>query len=118
MSISTDYRMLGEEAVDGVPCWRIESIPIPGKSSQYTRSIVWVRKVDYVLARMENHIRDQIARRLSYSDIQNIQGIWTARQLEMTDLRRRSRTRLTLDKLEYNVPLNEGGFTLQALRRQ
>jgi outer membrane lipoprotein-sorting protein len=113
-----DYRMLGEEAVDGVPCWRIESIPKPGKSSQYTQSIVWVRKVDYVFARMENHIRDQVARRLSYSDIQNIQGIWTARQLEMTDLRRRSRTRLTLDKLEYNVALNEGEFTLQALRRQ
>jgi Outer membrane lipoprotein-sorting protein len=113
-----DYRMLGEEVVDGVPCWRIESIPKPGKSSQYTRSIAWVRKVDYVFARLENHIRDQIARRLSYLDIQNIQGIWTARQLEMADLRRKSLTRLTLDKLEYNVPLNEGDFTLQAIRRQ
>jgi Outer membrane lipoprotein-sorting protein len=71
-----------------------------------------------VFARLENHIRDQIARRLSYLDIQNIQGIWTARQLEMADLRRKSLTRLTLDKLEYNVPLNEGDFTLQAIRRQ
>jgi hypothetical protein len=36
----------------------------------------------------------------------------------MSDLRRGSRTRLTLDKLEYNVPLNDDSFTLQALRRQ
>ena len=57
-------------------------------------------------------------RRLNYCDIQNVQGIWTARQLEMTDLRRGSRTRLTLDKLQYNVPLKDEDFTLQALRRQ
>ena len=47
-----------------------------------------------------------------------MQGIWTARRLEMTDLRRGSRTRLTLDKLQYNVPMKEEDFTLQALRRQ
>jgi Outer membrane lipoprotein-sorting protein len=47
-----------------------------------------------------------------------VQGIWTARQLEMTDLRRGSRTRLTLDRLQYNVSLKEEDFTLQAIRRQ
>jgi hypothetical protein len=36
----------------------------------------------------------------------------------MADLRRGSRTRLTLDKLEYDVPLRAEDFTLQALRRQ
>jgi outer membrane lipoprotein-sorting protein len=57
-------------------------------------------------------------RRLHYTNIQNVQGIWTAKQLEMTDVRRGSRTRLTLDKLEYNVPLKDEDFTLQAIRRQ
>jgi hypothetical protein len=36
----------------------------------------------------------------------------------MADLRRGSRTRLTLDKLEYNVPFKDEDFTLQAIRRQ
>ena len=57
-------------------------------------------------------------RRLDYSQIENVQGIWTARQMEMTDVRRGSRTRLTLDKLEYNVALKDEDFTLQAIRRQ
>ena len=47
----------------------------------------------------------------------DIQGIWTARTLEMSDLRRGSRTRLTLDKLEYDVRLEDVDFTLQAIRR-
>jgi outer membrane lipoprotein-sorting protein len=112
------YSLAGEETIDGHTTWKIESVPTQAKSSQYTRSIVWVRKDDYAFARIENYTRDQLVRRLNYSDIQNVQGIWTARQLEMTDLRRGSRTRLTLDKLQYNVPMKEEDFTLQALRRQ
>ena len=113
-----DYRLLGEETVDGAACWKIQSTPKETKSSQYTRSVVWVRKDTYAIARIESFIRDQAVRRLIYSDFQQVQGIWTARQLEMFDLRRGSRTRLSLDKLAYNVPLSEESFTLQAIRRQ
>ena len=113
-----DYAMLGEETIDGAACWKIESLPKQRKSSQYTKSIVWVRKDNHAFARIESYIKDAAVRRLDYSDIQNVQGIWTARRLEMTDLRRGSRTRLTLDKLQYNAPMSEDDFTLQALRRQ
>ena len=77
-----------------------------------------MRKDNYAIARIENYVKDQVVRRLNYSNIQNVQGIWTAKQLEMSDLRRGSRTRLTLDKLEYNVALKDEDFTLQAIRRQ
>lgn len=113
-----DYTLLGEETIDGAACWTIQSVPKQGKSSQYTRSRVWVRKDTYTVVRIENYVKDQVVRRLVYSDIQNVQGIWTARQLEMSDLRRGSRTRLTLDKLQYNVPMKDEDFTLQAIRRQ
>jgi len=113
-----DYQLVGEETVDGASCWKVQSVPKERKSSQYTRSVVWIRKDNYAFARIESYVKDAAVRRLDYSDIQNVQGIWTARRLEMTDLRRGSRTRLTLDKLQYNVPMNEEDFTLQALRRQ
>jgi outer membrane lipoprotein-sorting protein len=113
-----EYVLLGDDSVDGVGCWKIQSEPKEAKSSQYTRSIVWVRKDNYAVARIENFIKDQTVRRLAYSSIENVQGIWTARQLEMFDLRRGSRTRLTLDKLQYNVPMKDDDFTLQAIRRQ
>jgi hypothetical protein len=112
-----DYAMLGEEAAEGAACWKIASRPRKGKSSQYTSSIVWVRKDNYAFQRIENYIKDALVRRLKYSKIENIQGIWTARVLEMADLTRNSRTVLTFDRLEYNVPMKEENFTLQALRR-
>ncbi len=112
-----DYTLKGDETIGGANCWKIESTPRQTKSSQYTRSTIWIRKDTYAFARIENYIRDQIVRRLDYSAFEKMQGIWTARQLEMADLRRGSRTRLTLDKLEYNVPLKDDDFTLQAIRR-
>ena len=92
-------------------------MPKQAKSSQYSRSIIWLRKDNYAFARLESFSKDKLVRRLVYSDIVNVQGIWTARRLEMTDLARGSRTRLTLDKLQYNVPMKADDFTLQAIRR-
>ena len=114
-----DYALLGDETVDGAACWKIQSTPQETKSSQYTRSIVWVRKDNYAFARIENYVKDQVgapAELLATSRTSRASG--PREQLEMTDLRRGSRTRLTLDKLEYNVPLKDEDFTLQAIRRQ
>ena len=53
---------------------------------------------------------------MKYSDFAQVQSIWTGRRLEMNDLRRASRTILTLEKLQYNIPLKDEDFTLQALK--
>jgi hypothetical protein len=113
-----DYKLTGEEAIDGAACWRIESRPREAKSSQYTLTTVWIRKDNYVPAQYANFVKDQLVRRLHQADIVSVQGIWTARALEMTDLRRNSRTILRIEKLAYNVPLKDEDFTVQALRRE
>jgi hypothetical protein len=111
-----NYRLLGEESIDGVACWRVESTPSQKKISQYTKAEVWIRKDNYAFAQVESYVKNEVVRRLKYSDVVQVQGIWTARRLEMIDLRRKSRTILTLDKLEYNIPLKDENFTLQSLR--
>jgi outer membrane lipoprotein-sorting protein len=113
-----DYTLAGEETVDGVPCWKIQAGPRRSKSSQYTDTFTWIRKNDYVLARIESVIKDRVVRRLRYTNIHNVQGIWTAREMTMTDLRRGTSTRLALENIQFNVPLKDEDFTLQALRRQ
>jgi hypothetical protein len=111
-----DYAMAGEEVIDGVACWKIESKPRAGKKSQYTSSMIWVRKDHYTAQRIENSAKGELLRRLNYSQFEQVQGIWSARMLDMADLRRKSRTRLSFDKLEYNRPMDDRAFTLQAFR--
>ncbi len=112
-----DYKLLGDDSIDGVACWKIESKPKQSKSSQYTSSLVWVRKDNYVVAQIEGYSKDKLIRRIHYSDIQNVGGIWTPRTVEVFDANRKSRTVLKLEKLEYNLPMKDEDFTLEALRR-
>ena len=113
-----DYALLGDERSTARPAGRFS----PRRSRPSRRSTrdpsSGFARIHYAFARIENYVKDKLVRRLNYSDIQNVQGIWTARQMEMSDLTRGSRTRLTLDKLQYNLPLKEEDFTLQAIRRQ
>jgi len=112
-----DYSLLGTDTIDGADCWKIALTPKANRSSQYSRGIAWVRKDNYAFARLDNFVKDEVVKRLTYSTLENIQGIWTARQLEMTDLHRGSRTRLTLEQIHYNLPTKDEDFTLQAIRR-
>jgi hypothetical protein len=113
-----DYRLLGEETLDGAACWKIESKPKQKKVSQYTHSHVWVRKENYVVVQIESFKNAELIRRAKYSDIRRIQNIWTAETIEMLDLRQKSRTILNIEKLQYNLPMKDEDFTLQALRRE
>src|SRR5260370_33553283 len=61
-----DYTMAGDETIDGAGCWKLESVPREDKSSQYTRSLVWIRKDNYTVVRVENFISNKVARRPTY----------------------------------------------------
>jgi len=111
-----EYKLLGEESLGGVACWKLESKP--KKSSQYTMSLVWVRKENYTFARIEGFKGDKLMRRIDYSDLEKVQNIWTAKKIEVFDATRNSRTVLTLEKPQYNLPMRDEDFTLQALRRE
>ena len=112
-----EHTLVGEETIDGAPTWNIQATAKSSRSSQYSKQLLWIRKDNYVTVRIDSYVRDQIVRRLQSSKVTAVQGIWTAHEVLMSDLPRRTRTRLVLDKVQYNLPLKESDFTVQALRR-
>jgi hypothetical protein len=112
-----EFTLDGDEMIDGVLCWRIQSVPKRTKTSQYSKSVVWIRKDNYATARIDSYVKDSVARRLENRDIRRIQGIWTAHDMTIADLRRGSHTRLLLDRVQYDVDVAPRDFTLQALRK-
>jgi len=112
-----DYKLLGEEPLNGQACWKIESRPRKTKSSQYTHSHVWVRKDIYAFVQIEGFKNQTLVRRIQYSNFEKIKNIWTAKKFEVLDAARKSRTVMQLEKLEYNIPTKQEDFTLQSLRR-
>ena len=112
-----DYKMLGDETIDGAACWKVESKPKESKSSQYTLSVLAIRKDNYVTVRIESYSNAKLVRRIQYSDLEKVDNIWTPRTVEVFDVGRNSRTVLKLEKLQYNAPMKDEDFTIEALRR-
>jgi Outer membrane lipoprotein-sorting protein len=106
-----DYKLIGDEK----DSWKLQSTP--RKSSQYTYGYVWVKKDNYTIVKVESYNRKGLVRVIDYRDFEQAKGIWTARTIEVADVTRNSRTTLKYDKLEYNLPMKDGDFTLDALRR-
>jgi hypothetical protein len=111
------HTLQDEEALDGAQTWKIQAVAKPSRSSQYTRQILWIRKDNYVTVRIDSYVKDDVVRRLQSSKIGAVDGIWTAHEMVMSDPPRGSRTRLVLEKIQYNLPLKDSDFTVQALRR-
>ena len=112
-----DYKLLGEETIDGKQCWKIESKPKQTKSSQYSKVVSWIRQDLYVVSKLEMYSKTEVVRKLEYRRVEKVQNIWTPLELEMTDAKKNSKTLLKTEKLEYNTVLKPDRFTLDALRR-
>jgi len=112
-----DHALVGEEIIDGAPTWNIQATAKSSRSSQYSKQLLWIRKDNYATARIDSYVKDTVVRRLQASKIRAIQNVWTAQELVMSDLPRGTRTRLALDKIQYNLPFKDSDFTVQALRR-
>ena len=112
-----DFKLVGEDTLDGAACWKIESRPKESKMSQYTSSLHWVRKSRYFLVRTDNFIKDRLIRQIAYRDVESIEGIWTALTVAVEDFTRNSRTLLILAKVKYNLPMKSGDFTRENFRQ-
>jgi hypothetical protein len=71
-----EYTLLGEEAIEGAPCWKIQATPKQSKSSRMrTRSSGSARTI--TRSRVDFYVITQVVRRLECSKIKT-SGIWTA----------------------------------------
>jgi outer membrane lipoprotein-sorting protein len=111
-----DYKLLGEETCGDNACWKLESRPKQKKASQYTSSELWIRKDNYVVVRIDHFKKDKLIRRINYSDVEEIQKIWTPKTLEVNDIGRKSRTVMKVEDLKYNTSMQDSEFTVEALR--
>jgi Outer membrane lipoprotein-sorting protein len=105
-----DYTLTGD--VNGQ--WRMDAKP--RKASEYTHSIFYIDKTNYTFMRIEAYNKKGLAKTIDYGNFAVINGIWTARAIALIDVPRKTRTGLAMDKVEYNLPLKESDFTVEALR--
>jgi hypothetical protein len=120
---ATDYHWTnaGEETVDGVRCWVVEGTTVDAATARVT---------GYGRLRMRVDAANWIPRFLEYwdpagaplktvrlLDVQQIDGIWTARRIEATNLQSGHQTRLRFERVDFRTDVAGDALTQDALRR-
>lgn len=106
------HRLLGSEKFMERDCWMIESVPKDLKNTQYGKRVSWIVKDIDLIVRTEYYdkrgrqIKEFIAR-----SIKKIDGIWTAIETDMRDLKRRHRTLMRTTDIKFNRGVSDRVFT-------
>jgi outer membrane lipoprotein-sorting protein len=112
------HRIVGEERVGDWQCWVLESIPKEEGSSAYGKTLAWIDQTSLLpvkgesFDRKQNKIKTSVVHRLDQID-----GIWTLMDSEVTTLESQHTTRLMVQEIRYNTGLSPDDFNKRALEK-
>lgn len=122
--ISTEdftFKMLGTEDADGHRCYKVEATPVDAATAKelgYARGLSWFDAEIWVARRTEYFDAEgKPLRTVLTQDIEQIDGIWTAKRITATTHRSAHVTEFRFSDVDYKTPVDDTMFTEQALTR-
>ncbi len=111
------HRLVGREAIDGVACEVLESVPVDPANSVYRKRLSWIDPQTALVLRMDYYEKNDASptKRWLLAERKRIQGYWTVTDSRMIDLASGRETRLVVETAKYDRKLPERLFTSQAL---
>lgn len=118
-NLEDDYtsRLLGKEELDGAECYKLESVPTESGPS-YSKIIVWAEVDRFVTRRIDYYEDGSLLKRLTPTDIREVEGHYLPFRLDMENLRDGGETVFEFDKMEVGVKLDDRLFTTTNLKRR
>jgi outer membrane lipoprotein-sorting protein len=105
------HNILREEALNGVICYVIQSIP-NNRSYAYSKMITWVDKNTNLVYKTEMYDqRGTLVKVLEMSDYRNVQGRQTPMQTKLSTIAAGTFTTIYIDIIKYDDQIPEGVFT-------
>ena len=118
-SIEEDYayRLLGEEAIEKVTCYKLELIPTES-GPHYSKLIMWAEKERFVSRRIDYFEDGKLLKRLTTDDVRQIDGHWYPMRMVMRNLREGGETVMETVEIRFDVKLADELFTTRSLKRR
>ena len=112
------FAILGEDTVDGIPCWKLECTA-KDKGAKISRRVLWVGKDNYVTYKGEYYDKqNKLFKTMECQDIVQIDGYWTTQKMIMTTLSTSHKTIYEIKDIQYDNDINPAFFTVSALERE
>ncbi|MCR5400035.1 MAG: outer membrane lipoprotein-sorting protein [Treponema sp.] len=113
-----DYKLLGEESVDGTECYKVECIS-KAHTEKDPRYISYIGKADFILRKCEFYDRqDTLHRILTCSDFTTIKGYTTATKMKMENVQTGTWSTIESKNIVYDAnDIDDSLFTVAALEK-
>ena len=113
-----DFKIIGEEEIEGRPCYVLEGIAREGVKVSYYRRVSWIDKERFIGLKEELYAKSgRILKETKANVIEEIEGRWVPTNSVMENkLRKNTYTEFTITKIKFNLEIPEETFTLQNLR--
>lgn len=109
------YELIGSETVNGDDCHKVTAVKKEA-GGVYDKAVLYVRKTDYVVMKAELFKKGALYKYLENADVRDISGIKTPFKIVMTMADGSGKTELIVQKVQYNIPLEDNLFNKDALR--
>ncbi len=113
------YSLIGEEVVDGRPCYILESYPtaVRAPKTSYGKGVSWVDKSSYLTIKSDSYDRqNRLVKTFFSKDIEIIGGVAVSKQLIVVNHKNRRMSLMKLEKVKINVPIPESLFDTRAVQ--
>ena len=110
-----DYQYIGDGQAAGFSCYKVQSIK-KGGQKVYDKSILYVRKSDYFIVRIDLYRKGVFDKYLVNYDIKKVSGILTPFRSVMYKADGSGNTELKLKSVKYNIGISSFKFNKEALR--
>lgn len=110
-----NYESIGSETIHGEDCHKVQAEKKDGERV-YDKSIIYVRKTDYAMLRIDLFQKGALLKYIENSDIREIDGIKTPFKIVMSMADGSGKTELNVKTVKYNVELKDRLFNKDALR--
>jgi len=116
-----DFKLLGEEQVDGHAVYKMESVAKSeaiAKELGYSRLVSFIDKEIFISRKVEFYDeRGELLKRLHNQDIEQVDGIWTIHHMQMSNAQNGHESHFYFSDIDYKTDLSDGLFTQQSLKR-
>ncbi len=117
-SIAKDeISLLGEEAVNGKDCWKLE-YKAKNKGAKITKRIYWIGKDNFVTYKGEFYDRQgKLFKELTVDTLEQISGYWASIKMTMKNLVTGNKSEIEMKDVVYDGPVDDAMLTQSALER-
>lgn len=112
-----EHKLIGRETLDGEDCWVVESVPKDLKDL-YSRTVTWVSKEKSVGVKRDYYDkRGALLKTLRITRIESISGVWVITRAEMSNIQRKTATRIEFSDVVINSGIIEDAFSERVMTR-